>query len=182
MFAYNARLRPAIRSRILLDQQTAHQSVLLPFATQTSLPTTLCGCDRNHATIASISKGHHLRLLSAAFRSTEKLPMNKTGNKGGGNVTLRNARAKEVNRHHLDIRKDDDASSLLWNSKVDKSLQTELKWTGGDALKLAQSVLDKLKMRDPQRALELVRASEKIIVAGVHKGVDSVVSWNHIMD
>ena len=65
---------------------------------------------------------------------------------------------------------------------MDASLQTDLNWTGGDALKLAKSVLNKLKAELPERALELVRASEKMLVGEGRKGVDSVVSWNHIMD
>jgi hypothetical protein len=65
---------------------------------------------------------------------------------------------------------------------VDKSLQMELRWTGGDSLKLAKSVLEKLKAGEPLRALEMVRASEKMPGADEQKGVDSVVSWNHVMD
>jgi pentatricopeptide repeat protein len=182
MFACKSRFGPATRSLIVLDRQTAHPDILLALASPIARPSILRGCKRHHATIASISKGHHLRALREALQSKQELPLNKSKRGGPGKVTIRDARAREINKHHLDIEEDDDGSSLRWSSKVEKSLQIELKWTGGDALKLAQSVLDRLKGRDPQRALELVRASEKMIIAGIHKGVDSVVSWNHIMD
>ena len=97
-------------------------------------------------------------------------------------VSRRNARARDANKHHLDIRTEDDTTRLLAKYTSDVGLQTALKWTGGDALKLAKSVLDKLKIGDPQKALEMVRLSEKLPGADGEKGVDSVVSWNHIMD
>jgi hypothetical protein len=91
-------------------------------------------------------------------------------------------RAKENNKHHLNITKDDDIHKTLSRYSRDVGLRTELSWTGGDALKLAQSVLDRLKAGDPSKALELVRLSEKLPGAEGKKGVDSIVSWNHIMD
>lgn len=102
--------------------------------------------------------------------------------RGPGPVSLRNLRAKESNKHHLDITKPDDTTKVLSKYTSDTGLQTELKWTGGDALKLAKSVLDKLKAGAPVKALEMVRLSEKMPGADGSKGVDSVVSWNHIMD
>lgn len=97
-------------------------------------------------------------------------------------ISRRDDRAREANKHLLDIRKDGDTGDSLSKYTADKSLRTELRWTGGDALKLAKSVLDKLMAEDPQRALEMVRLSEKIPGAEGKKGVGSVVSWNHIMD
>ena len=102
--------------------------------------------------------------------------------KGPGPLSLRNLRAKETNKHHLDIRQPDDTTKVLSKYTSDIGLQTELKWTGGDALKLAKSVLDKLKAGDPSKALEMLRLSEKMPGADGSKGVDSVVSWNHVMD
>jgi pentatricopeptide repeat protein len=97
-------------------------------------------------------------------------------------VSRRNMRAREVNRHHLDVEKQNDGRNLLSKYTSDQGLQTELNWTGGDALKLATSVLNKLRAYDPLGALEMVRLSEKLPGAEGKKGVESVVSWNHIMD
>jgi len=91
-------------------------------------------------------------------------------------------RARENNKHHLTITKDDDIHKALSRYSRDAGLRTELSWTGGDALKLAKSVLDRLKAGDPVKALELVRLSEKLPGADGKTGVDSIVSWNHIMD
>lgn len=44
-----------------------------------------------------------------------------------------------------------------------------------DPLKLASTVLGRLRLGDVQGALELVRASDR-------EKVENVVSWNHIMD
>ncbi|KAF7509192.1 hypothetical protein GJ744_008252 [Endocarpon pusillum] len=174
MLTCHSCLRRSIGSLVILDLQSAHPDVLSPSPTKTR-------SSRNHATIASIQKGHHLRLLRQAFRKKETL-MNKRERLGPGPVTLRNLRAKESNKHHLDIRKLDDTTKVLSKHTSDTGLQTELKWTGGDALKLAQAVLDKLKAGIPLKALEMVRLSEKMPGADGSKGVDSVVSWNHIMD
>ncbi|ERF69516.1 hypothetical protein EPUS_01845 [Endocarpon pusillum Z07020] len=175
MLTCHSCLRRSIRSLVILDLQSAHPDVLLPSPTTTS-------STRNHATIASIQKGHHLKLLRQAFRKKET-PMSRSERiRGPGPVSLRNLRAKEFNKHHLDIRKPDDTTKVLSKYTSDTGLQTELKWTGGDALKLAQAVLDKLKAGIPLQALEMVRLSEKIPGADGSKGVDSVVSWNHIMD
>jgi hypothetical protein len=91
-------------------------------------------------------------------------------------------RARENNKHHLNIAKDDNIHKTLSRYSSDAGLRTALSWTGGDALKLAKSVLDKLKAGDPLKALELVRLSEKLPSADGKKGIDSIVSWNHIMD
>lgn len=176
MFTCHSCLRRTIRSLVIIDLQTAQSDVLLPSATKTT-------SSRNHATIASIQKGHHLRLLREAFQSKKETPMSKSERiHGPGPTSRRNIRAKEVNKHHLDIRKEDDTTNLLSKYTADEGLRTELRWTGGDALKLAKSVLDKLKAGDPLNALEMVRLSEKLPGADEKKGVDSVVSWNHVMD
>jgi pentatricopeptide repeat protein len=138
---------------------------------------------RNHATIASIQKGHHLRVLREALRSNKELPMKKRDALGKfSSVKRRNDRARAANKHLLDVPKEGGDESFLSKYTQGQGLQTELKWTGGDALKLAQSVLDKLKAGDVQKALEMVRLSEKLSDVQGKKGVDSVVSWNHVMD
>ncbi len=176
MLACHSYHRRNIRSLVLLDLHSACSNILLPCATKTP-------SNRNHATIASIQKGHHLRLLKKALGSKTETPMSKKERlKGKGSVSLRDLRAKATNKHHLSIGTPDETSKILSKYTYDIGLQTELKWTGGDALKLAQSVLDKLKVGDPSKALEMVRLSEKIPGADGSKGVDSVVSWNHIMD
>lgn len=48
-----------------------------------------------------------------------------------------------------------------------------------DPLKLAETVVTKLKNDDFNGAIELVRASEKALNG---MPVDNVVSWNHIID
>jgi pentatricopeptide repeat protein len=169
--------RRTIRSLATLHLRTAQ----FDFFSPTAITKTISS--RNHATIASIQKSHHLRVLGAAFRSTEEIPTSKRERlRGPGIVSRRNMRAKENNRHLLNITKDDDTHKTLSKYSTDPGLRTELSWTGGDALKLAKSVLDKLKAGDPLKALDLVRLSEKLQGADGKKGVDSVVSWNHIMD
>ncbi len=183
MYTCKSCLRRALRSLVVLDLQAARSDILLTSARKTTSPPTSAASTRNHATIASIQKGHHLKLLRAAFLSKEEIPKSKREALGAQSVvTRRNDRAREANKHHLDIQKDDDASTSLSKYTSDRSLQTELKWTGGDALKLARSVLNKLKADDPQKALEMVRLSEKIPDVEGKQGVDSVVSWNHVMD
>lgn len=138
---------------------------------------------RNHATVASIQKGHHRRLLRLALQSGKEIPLKRSEYLNGPSaLTRRNIRARLANKHHLDIEKEDDPGAPMMKYPSNKALAAELRWTGGDALKLAKSVLTKLKAGDPQSALEMVRLSEKMPVAGGDKGVDSVVSWNHVMD
>lgn len=109
--------------------------------------------------------------------------MNKSAHvRGPSAVSRRNSQAKAANKYHLDVRSADDTTALIMRYTSDKALATELRWTGGDALKLAKSVLDKLRAGDHLAALEMIRLSEKIPAAGGHKGVDSIVSWNHVMD
>ena len=183
MFGCKSRLRRAFRTLIILDRQTAHPESLILLATKkTSLPL-VNDCRRNHATIANIQKGHHIRLLREAFQSNDATPLStKETRRGPSRVLRKNAKAKENNKRHLDIQKDEDGNDPAWVADIDQALQTELRWTGGDALKLAKTVLNKLKVDDPLRALQLIRASEKMPNTAEKKRVDSVVSWNHVMD
>jgi pentatricopeptide repeat protein len=181
MFTCSSCLRRAVRTLAILEFETAHSGTLLP--SKKLLPAlNVRESVRGHATIASIQKGHHLKLLREALQSKKIIVGNARERRKPSAITRRNARAKEANAHILNITKDEDANSALWSSTVDKALQNELKWTGGDAVKLAASVLEKLKNGKPLRALELVRASEKMPDAEGQKEVDNVVSWNHVMD
>lgn len=179
MFACSSCLRRSLRSLIILDLQTVQSERLLPCNNTCRSSTT---STRKHATIASIQKGHHLRALKEAFQDPDRKPESRALSKGSVAVKRRNDRAREHNKMHLDIKKEGEEYNFLSKYTTNKALQTELKWTGGDALKLAKSVLDKLKAEDTQSALEMVRLSEKLSDVNGQKGVDSVVSWNHIMD
>ena len=48
-----------------------------------------------------------------------------------------------------------------------------------DPLKLAQGIVEKLRDRKLEEALELVRASDRALDG---KAVENTVSWNHIID
>lgn len=50
----------------------------------------------------------------------------------------------------------------------------ELEWTGGDPVKLAETVQKRLAKGDLQATLDLVRFASSL--------QDCVVSWNHIID
>lgn len=184
MLTCNSCHRSAIRSIHIFDLHSAQAGVLSTFATKSSIPSASTTSTRNHATIANIQKGHHLRLLRLAFRSRERYPLSaKEIRKGPSPPQRRDQRAREANKRHLDINNDgDDVVRTLSKYTADSGLQTELQWTGGDALKLAQSVLDKLKADDAAKALEMIRLSEKMPGIQGSKSVDSVVSWNHVMD
>lgn len=152
---------------------------------------------RSHATFASIQKGHHRLLLRRALKSKRNVPPPRNEALGPTQVSRRNTIAVENNRHHLDLRKngqnddeDDDRDIAQEGDRgkprrfgiIDPALLTELAWTGGDSLRLARAVLEKLKLHIPLRALDLVRASEKVSGARGSRAIDNVVSWNHIMD
>lgn len=179
MFACKSCLRRSPRSLTLLDLQTAQSECLFPCNNTCRLSTT---STRKHATFASLQKGHHIRFLKQVLRDPQKYPESKPLSKGGLTFKRRNDRAREKNKVHLDIRKEGEDYNHFSKYTSNKALQTDLKWTGGDALKLAKSVLDKLKAEDTQSALEMVRLSEKFSDGDGQKGVDSIVSWNHIMD
>lgn len=182
MFAGKSCHRRVIRSLVLLDLQTIQADVFLPSLSTASSSTSFVSA-RNHATIASIQKGHHLRLLRDALKSKKEVPKSRKEHlRGPSTLQRRNDWARAANNHHLDINKGDDGDNFISRYTSNMRLQAELRWTGGDALKLAESVLEKLKAGEPSQALEMVRLSEKMAGADGEKGVDSVVSWNHVMD
>ena len=63
-------------------------------------------------------------------------------------------------------------------TEVERAMRKEAKYLV-DPLKLAHGVLDKLRENKLEEALELVRASDR---ANDGKGMDNIVSWNHILD
>lgn len=139
---------------------------------------------RAHATFASIQKPHHRRVLRQEIQQELKTRVPIKANKAEkiSRVNLRDARAKEANKHHLDVGKEGDDVALSVGKERNFALRTELTYIGRDSLKLANAVMAKLRTRDPSTALELVRTSEKVITGEGQRGVDNVVSWNHIID
>ncbi|EXJ54973.1 uncharacterized protein A1O5_12884 [Cladophialophora psammophila CBS 110553] len=83
--------------------------------------------------------------------------------------------------------KDAEARERNWLQRLEppdreaylkKAMEKEAKYLV-DPLKLAQGIVEKLRDHNLQAALELVRASDRVHNG---KGVDNVVSWNHIID
>lgn len=138
---------------------------------------------RQHSTVASIRKGHHRRFLRETLASKGPIPLKKTTlRKGPSPPVIRDLRARERNRATLGI--DTPVTSSHPDAAGNPDRQV---WRGGqakeqyavqflrDPLKLASTVLGRLRLGDVQGALGLVRASDR-------EKVENVVSWNHIMD
>ncbi|KIX02854.1 uncharacterized protein Z518_08797 [Rhinocladiella mackenziei CBS 650.93] len=126
---------------------------------------------RNHATLGSIQLGHHRRLLYKALLKKQPVDVPKLKKPGlTAERFSRDADAREQNRTQ---RLTDSARANL-----EKAMEKESQYLV-DPLKLAQSVVEKLRNSEFEAALSLVRASEK---ARDGMPVDNVVSWNHIMD
>ena len=146
--------RPGILSKTqLAKQQTAH-----------------------HSTIQSIRKGHHVRVLRKALNENRDIrPSRRESVRGPSKVTRRDALARERNRHHLDVEPAAGAEphgSKLHHRRSDEEYQIQFLT---DPLKLATTVLARLRLNDIQGALSLVRLSDK-------EKVENIVSWNHLMD
>jgi hypothetical protein len=140
---------------------------------------------RQHATIASIRKGHHRRLLRETLASKDPIPLNKkTLRNGPSAVVVRDLRARERNRVTLGIEAPtasaDPAAALnpghYGGGQAKEQQQQYAVQFLKDPLKLASAVLDRLRLGDVQGALGLVRASDR------QKVENNVVSWNHVMD
>lgn len=131
---------------------------------------------RNHTSLASIRKGVHRHDLLKALKKQRKTN-NKVAPPQAKPLGLRarfaakNAEATEIN--HLN-RLEPEAR----NKYLENAMREEAKYLV-DPLKLAQSVVEKLRESQLQEALALVRASEK---SNDGKGVENIVSWNHIID
>jgi hypothetical protein len=138
---------------------------------------------RQHSTVASIRKGHHRRFLRETLASKGPIPLKKTTlRKGPSPPVIRDLRARERNRatlgidtpvtsSHPDAAGNPDRQVLRGGQAKEQYAVQFLR----DPLKLASTVLGRLRLGDVQGALALVRASDR-------EKVENVVSWNHIMD
>jgi len=125
---------------------------------------------RSHATLQSIQKGHHRRLLFSALKTKQDIRLNP---KKASNPREKLLRQDALARAHNRTRARGESSTDL-----DKQMRYELQFLT-DPLKLASAVLDKLRNNEIDSALSLVRASEK---GRDGRPVDNLVSWNHIID
>lgn len=131
---------------------------------------------RNNSTLASIKKGHHRKELFNALKKQRKTdtenaipPTKPLGVRA--RFAAKNAEAAKTNRLN---RLEPEAR----NKYLERSMKEEARYLV-DPLKLAHRVIEILREGQLQEALALVRASEK---NNDGKGVESVVSWNHIID
>ena len=128
---------------------------------------------RPHSTIQVLRKGHHRHVLGKALAKNDIRTKSRRRD-GPLPREVRDVLARENNRRHLST--DDET--------VSGSAKFQLQWLQ-DPLKLANAVMDRLRIGADQQALELIRGSEKsVYVDGVKKGgqIDNVVSWNHVME
>lgn len=112
-------------------------------------------------------------MLRKALASTKPIPLKrKTLSRGPPKVARRDHLARERNGSALELGEqgDPDQTPLSVRAKEQYAVQF-LK----DPLKLASTVLGRLRIGDVNGAVELVRASDR-------EKVENVVSWNHIMD
>ncbi|KEF59916.1 uncharacterized protein A1O9_04764 [Exophiala aquamarina CBS 119918] len=126
---------------------------------------------RNHSTLISIRTGHHRRELLKSLRKTPKSTAPNLRPKG-----LKRTLAKEKDeaaRAHNRARFLNPSKGPRVPSQYEESILT-------DRLKLANEVLRLLQKDQLLNALELCRASERSINGA--PPVDSVVSWNHVID
>ena len=156
-------------------ESVAHEDADIP-------PAAFATISRSHSTFASIRKPHHHKVIRASLKS--KKPIQPNREKRPSAVNRRDAQAREANKHQLGITKAGESTPAIspLDRKIDQALRIEIGYVGRDALKLANAVLGKLKADDAARALELVRASEKLAAMEGRNNINSVVSWNHIMD
>ncbi|OCT51234.1 hypothetical protein CLCR_07990 [Cladophialophora carrionii] len=128
---------------------------------------------RSHATLESLRKGHHRHSLFEALKDRRRkvsVPKVRPSNPRS-RFNTRHAEAVENNRLK---RLEPDAREKY----LKRAMRQESKYLV-DPLKLAQGVVEKLRDHQFDEALELVRASEK---SRDGKGVENIVSWNHIID
>ena len=173
MFSCNDCIRRTIRS-VLIDLPATNSSTLRQ---NYHGPLTFLypHQSRPHSTVQAIRKGHHRQVLKKALYKDNKEPLSNSRRRNGplpGEV--RDVLARENNRKHL----------LIESNPTSGSTQFQLQWLQ-DPLKLANAVLDRLRIGADQSALELIRGSEKQIhMEGEKQGrhLDNVVSWNHVME
>jgi pentatricopeptide repeat protein len=174
MFACNECFRHTVRG-IISDLPTTNSSPLLRQHTNGPLSFLYPRQSRNHSTVQAIRKGHHRQVLKKALNEKKPLVPNNSRRRNGplpGEV--RDLLARENNRKHLSIE----------DNQTSASTQFQLQWLE-DPLKLANAVVDRLRVGADQSALELIRGSEKqIYIDGEKQGrqIENVVSWNHVME
>jgi hypothetical protein len=138
-------------------------------------PKTLPHGARHHATVQSLRKGHHLRVLRDTLQSNDPIPLKrKTLRKGPSASTRRNNRARERNGSILDL---EPSASTTGDPRSGESKEKYALQFLKDPLKLASTVLDRLRGGDVSGALALVRASDREMTSS-----ENIVSWNHVMD
>ena len=128
---------------------------------------------RSHSTIQGLRKGHHRHVLGKALAKDDLRPKSRRRN-GPLPAEVKDVLARENNRKHL----------AIGDESVSGSTQFQLQWLQ-DPLKLANAVMDRLRIGADEQALELIQGSERTVyVDGVKKGghIDNVVSWNHVME
>lgn len=131
---------------------------------------------RSHTSFESLRQGHHrhsaFKLLNRKNGAKHAVaPFRDKPASARAKFNARNAEAVENNRQR---RLEPEARGKY----MQRAMRQESKFLV-DPLKLAQNVIEKLRDHQLEEALELVRVSEK---ANEGKGVDSIVSWNHIVD
>jgi len=170
--------RPALRALTISSRPTKTQSA-------------------NHATIASLRKGHHIRVLRQTLRKTNPVLLKRRHARVGPNkLDVRDAVAREKNRRLLDVQPtngaagrdpgeegeekgEEDQGPSIPGVKTTKSKTRALVERQvshlTDPLRLAQAVQSRLKIGDVDGALEIVRVSDQF-------KIENTVSWNHIVD
>lgn len=125
---------------------------------------------RNHSTLRAIRTGHHRRELLHSLKKPAKTKPDTT-----------KSQARKIKRELL---KDKDEIARLHNRerllKSPSVLSGALESILSDRVQLASEVLNLLKKDQLVKALTLCRLSEKSINGA--PPIDSVVSWNHIID
>ena len=128
------------------------------------------------STLRSLKKGHHRRTLVKALTPTRSLAPNARRNKAlTTKVDRRNVLARENNEKHLAVPD--------YEKKLEAKAMKEAPFLV-DPMRLADEVQRNLKNDNFDKAIALVRASEK---QGLKDGkpagsVNNIVSWNHLCD
>jgi pentatricopeptide repeat protein len=174
MFSCNDCFRHTIRT-LLIDLPTANSSPLVRQSTYGPLTFLYPHQSRSHSTVQAIRKGHHRQVLKEALGNKKPQKSNNSRRRNGplpGEV--RDLLARENNRKHL----------LIEENQSSASTQFQLQWLQ-DPLKLANAVLDRLRVGADHSALELIRGSEKqpqVDGEQLSRQIENVVSWNHVME
>ncbi|KAK5062633.1 hypothetical protein LTR84_004706 [Exophiala bonariae] len=122
---------------------------------------------RNHSTLRAIRTGHHRRELLHSLKKSSK-----------GKPDPNKASVRKVKREAL--KEKDEAARIHNRNRLLNSPSSATKSILSDRVQLASEVLNLLKKEQLVKALTLCRLSEKGIDGA--PPVDSVVSWNHIID